>query len=521
MHLVAAFAAEPRMRSFLCLFEGVATGAADGYARMTGKPAVALLHLGPGLANGMANLHNARKAATPLVVVVGDHAGYHKAFDAPLTADIETMARPVSDWVATADSAAAIPALSQAMLGAMAGGRASVATLALTNDAAWNPAEPAADPLRATLPTPTLPTPALPAPQMPDAKALAQAAAALCGAAGPGAALGAGDGAESPRALILGAPFITARMARLATAIGQASGCRILTEAAVARMARGRSVPALTRIPFHVDAATQALAALQAVVLCGARDPVAFFAYPGRPSRLLPEGAAVHALAAPGADCEAVLEALAKHIGCLPKTETEAEAAAKAKPPRPAQPPAPGPITPATLAEALAEALPAGTIVVDESITNGGAMFTRCAQAPAHDWINNRGGSIGYSMPVAMGAAVACPDRPVLCVTGDGSAFYTLQALWSLARYRLNVTVVVLANRRYAILANESAKIGAGQPGARAMALMALEDPSPDWCKIAEGHGLPAQRIDCAAALHQALHGGLRSPGPRLIEAVL
>jgi len=486
MHLLAAFGREQRITSHLCLFEGVATGAADGFARMAGRPAVTLLHLGPGLANGMANLHNARKAATPLLNVVGEHAGYHTSFDAPLTADIEGMARPVSDWVATAGSAEDLPRLAAEMVAFARGPEGRVATLAVPNDAAWTalPEDPeAAAPAALPLPAPTV-------------EALTAAAAALK----PGAAL------------ILGAAHITARAARLATAIAATTGCEVLTEAAVARMTRGGGVPALRRIPFHVDAATEALAHVTTAVLAGARDPVAFFAYPGRPSRLLPEAAEVLTLSPPLADLDAVLETLAAALGVM-----VAEDIAPPLPPRPQA----GPITPESLAGVVANALPAHAIVVDESITSGAHLFPACAGAGPHDWINNRGGSIGYSMPVAVGAAVACPDRKVICLTGDGSAFYTLQALWTMARSRLDVTVIVLANRRYNILANETSKIGAGAPGPATMPLMSLEDPAPDWVKLAEGHGVAAERVGDAAALDAALRAALAAPGPRLIEAML
>ncbi|OSP54778.1 acetolactate synthase large subunit [Pseudoruegeria sp. SK021] len=486
MHLLSALGRESRIALHLCLFEGVATGAADGFARMAERPAAVLLHLGPGLANGMANLHNARKAASPLVNIVGEHATYHLDHDAPLTADIAGMARTVSDLVVTPTSVDAMADATAATMAAIAGPDQRVATMIVPNDLAWQDTERTAKP-HAPLPArPMNPT------------ALPRAAAALQ----------KGDAA----ALMIGAPYITEKIARLAHAIGAATGCRVFTEPTVARMARGGDIPALRRQPFHVDFATEALSGLADAVLVGAKTPVAFFAYPNRPSLLLPTDATIIDLAPPLADIEAALQALADALGATP-VEAANPGISSGDPT--------AAITAETLGRAVASALPEGAIVVDESITNGLHMFAECAGAARHDWLNNRGGSIGYSMPVAVGAAIACPDRPVLCVTGDGSAAYTLQALWSMARARLNVTVVILANRSYRILANEMSKIGAGSPTDATLPLMSLEDPAPDWVKLAEGHGVAGCRVSEAGALSRAIADAMATPGPRLIEATM
>ena len=480
MHLLAALGREQSMGLHLCLFEGVATGAADGFARMAGRPAATLLHLGPGFANGMANLHNARKAGSPVFNIVGEHATYHLDLDAPLTADIEGMAATVSASVATPQRADDVAARTASVLSGISLG--GVGTLVVPNDAAW--AE-----------TGTAPQDAAP-PHAPDFEAGAVSAAAE--------ALRAPGGT-----LIIGARCITRRMAELAQAIGAATGCSVFTEAAVARMVRGGGTPALTRVPFHVDPAKEALAGTATAVLVGARAPVAFFAYPGRPSELLPEGAVRLTLAPLEGDAEGALAALAAALEApatapgepsLPEYDTESAIDAEA------------------LGRVVAATLPEQAIVVDEAITNGAPMFAHCSQAPAHDWLNNRGGSIGYSTPVAIGAAVACPNRRVLCVTGDGSAFYTLQSLWTMAREQLDITVLILANRGYRILANESSKIGAGDPTEETMPLMSLDDPAPDWVKLAEGHGVAAVSVSTAGALAEALRDALKSPGPRLIE---
>lgn len=480
MHLLAALGAKQRIGLKLCLFEGVATGAADGYARMTGRPAVVLLHLGPGLANGMANLHNARKADTPVFNIVGEHATYHLEHDAPLTADIQAMAETVSAVVSTPLQAAETGAMAAGLLGAIA--RGGVGTMVVPNDIAWGETDAA--------------TVAAVAPDAPsfDQGALEQALDALRAPGG---------------ALIVGAACITRRMAGLADAIGRATGCTVFAEAAVARMERGAGTPALERIPFHVDPASEAMKGVRAAVLVGARPPVAFFAYPGRPSRLLPEAAQTIALCDPRGNAEAALEALAEALGATPGPAS--------LPPVPAFDPG-ARVNAETLGQVVAGQLPEGAIVVDEAITNGGYLFTLCARGPAHDWINNRGGSIGYSMPVAVGAAVACPDRKVVCIAGDGSAMYTLQALWTMAREKQNITILILANRSYRILANESSKIGAGAPTDVTMPLMSLTDPALDWVRLAEGHGVPAQAVDTAGALDAALAEALNAPGPRLIE---
>ncbi len=480
MHVLAALGADPRVALHLCLFEGVATGAADGYARMTGRPAAVLLHLGPGLANGMANLHNARKAATPVFTIVGEHATYHLAHDAPLTADIQGMAATVSATVATPQSAEDIGTSTARLLGDIAYG--GVATLVVPNDVAWSP-------------TDAPPVIAQPAPRDGFDRAVLPAAVAALRAPGG--------------VLIIGAPLVTGRMADLAQAIGAVTGCMVFCEPAVARMERGGGRAPLARLPFHIDIATEALAGAASAVLVGARAPVAFFAYPGRSSRMLPEAASLHSLARPQADAEVALEALALALGARPAPLTPVSL--------PGYDPA-APITAETLGQVVAAHLPERAIVVDESITNGAHLFSLCARGPAHDWINNRGGSIGYSMPVAVGAAVACPDRKVLCITGDGSAFYTLQALWTMARAQLDVTVLVLANRSYRILANESAKIGAGAPTGLTLPLMTLDQPAPDWVKLAEGQGVAARSAATAGDLADALLAALGDPGPHLIE---
>ena len=485
MHLVAALTRDAGIANHLCLFEGVATGAADGYARMSGRPAATLLHLGPGLANGIANLHNARKASTPVLNIVGEHALDHIAHDAPLTADIEGLAGPVSKSVATLRSTAEIGIVTQAMLTEIQTGQKGVGTLIVPNDVAWGAAVPG-----------NLPPADLPSPAKADEDAVEAAARAL---AAPGAVL------------LLGAPHITRRMQELALAIAATTGARLLAEAATARVSRGGGLPGLTRIPFQIDAALETLKDTGTAVLAGARAPVAFFAYPGRPSELLPPGCDRVTLCPPEGDIEAALEALAARLGASP---------ADAEPIAPAAVPD-GPITPETLGFAVAATLPEGAIVADESVTNGASLYPACAAAPAHDWLNNRGGSIGYSLPLSVGCAAACPDRPVLAIVGDGSAAYTLQALWTMARAGMNITVIVLSNRRYRILTNEMSKIGAGEVDEGSDPLMSLDNPPIDWAAISTGFGVPAMRANSGPLLATAIQNALAEPGPHLIEAIM
>ncbi|WP_137700042.1 acetolactate synthase large subunit [Marimonas lutisalis] len=483
MHLVAALTRDAGITNHLCLFEGVATGAADGYARMARKPAATLMHLGPGLANGLANLHNARKAATPIINIVGEHALHHIDHNAPLTADIAGLAAPVSKTVATLRSTGEIAGVTTQMLHDIQSGPTGVGTLIVPNDIAWSEVAPA-----------NQPPVEVPPPAGADEDAIKAAAKALT---------------EPGALLLLGSPHITRRAIALAHAIATKTGAKLRGEAATARTSRGGGTPDLVRIPFQIDAALDALSDVRHAVLAGARAPVAFFAYPGRPSALLPADCETTTLCPPEADLEATLAALADHLGATPSKPE-----AKTLPPVPQ-----GAITPEALGAAVANALTEGAIVADESVTNGPHLYPSCAAAPEHDWINNRGGSIGYSMPVAVGCAAACPDRPVLAIVGDGSASYTPQALWTMARAGMNITVVILSNRRYRILANEMSKIGAGSPDENSDPLMSLDNPPIDWPALAKGYGVPGQDVSDAPALFEALKTAMSTPGPALIAA--
>ena len=488
MHFVAALDHVPGMRSVLALFEGVATGAADGYWRMARKPASTLLHLGPGLANGVANLHNAKKAGSGVVNIVGQHATRHIALDAPLTSDIEGIARPVSHWVHSSHNAADVGFDAARAVRAARRAPGQVASLILPADTAWSEGGAVADPL-----TPS-------APPCPEDVLVDQAAQAL---AGPDSLLLLGGGAMRDAQTLEKAGRIAAK-----------TGCGLMAEWASARTARGAGRVAIPKVPYPIDLALEKLAPYRRIVLVGARAPVGFFAYPDKPARLTHPDADILELAGAGADLPAALDALAAATGAGGATAQVAQAE------RPGLPPL-GPLTPDSLAPLIARAIPENAIVVDESVTTGRGFGPATWGAPPHDWLNNCGGSIGYGLPVSVGAAIACPDRKVLALISDGSAMYTLQALWTLAREGLDVTVVIFANRSYNILRGELTKVGVQNPGPRAIDMLSLDRPELGWGDMARGMGVEAHRAEDTDAFVRALEAGLTTPGPVLIEAVM
>jgi acetolactate synthase I/II/III large subunit len=473
------------VRPILGLFEGVCTGAADAYGRLAERPALVLLHLGPGLANGLANLHNAAKARTPVVVIVGDHATTHIGKGAPLEADVEGFARPVSCWVRTSRSAADLAGDLADAIAAATGPPGGVATLIVPADCAWGDADGLAD------------VPARVARARVDDEAIARAAAAL-----PGGVLLLGGDALASEAGVTAAGRIAA-----------ATGCRLMGETFPARMERGGGLPAIGRLEYFPEPATDSLRDASALVLAGAPEPIAFFAYPDLPSEIPPPGLPVVALSALGQDGVDALERLAEHLGV-----------ADGALPHPAPPPVapePGPLTPASLGAALAAAQPEGAIIVDEGISSGGPYWAASPGAPRHTLLALTGGAIGHGPPTATGAAVACPDRPVLALQADGSAMYTLQALWTQAREGLDVTTVIFNNRSYAILNLELSRVGAESPGPKALDMLDLSRPDLNFAALAEGMGVPAAQATTADELVTALERGLAEPGPFLVDAVL
>ena len=483
MHLVAALDDTPEVRPVPTLFEGVASGAADGYGRMAGRPAATLLHLGPGLGNAFANLHNAYKARTPIVNVVGDHAVMHRPLGAPLASDIESVARPVSNWLLTTrDARSAATDAAAAVAAARQGG---IATLIVPADAGWEPSAGAAPPVSVP-----------PGPPVPE-EAVEAAARALR--------------ADAPAAILLGGPVARGAGLRAAARIAAHTGAQLFHDTFAPRIERGAGVPAVRQLPYLTDMAIQALAELGHLVTAGTHAPVGFFAYPDLPSRLAADDTRVSVLAGPREDAAAALEALADLLGAPHVSGPE-------PPPRPA-PPTGGAIDAEALGAAVAATLPERAIVVDESVTFAAPILAATAAAPAHDWLTVTGGSIGFGLPAATGAAVACPDRPVLCLDGDGSAMYTIQSLWTQARESLNVVNVIVANRSYAILDFEMTRMGA-VGGRAAGELFDIGRPALDFVGVAASMGVPGRRVDDAASLTEALREAFAEPGPRLIEAV-
>jgi acetolactate synthase-1/2/3 large subunit len=487
MHFVAALDRVPEMRCVLALHEAIATGAADGYARMAERPAATLLHLGPGLANGLSNLHNARKASTPIVNIVGDHATYHRQYDAPLTSDIEAAARPFSSWVHTSREARSVAADGAAAIAAARTPPGHVATLILPGDTAWNEADGPA------------PVPDAPLRSRVSGDAVREARNALL--------------SGEPALLLLGGAATRAPALELASKIARKTGARLLLQTFNARIERGAGRVAAERVPYPVDMAVETLRGVRHIVLAGARPPVAFFAYPDKPSRLAPPDTHFHVLARVEEDIVHALAWLADELG----------AGAVAPELAPLEPgtPAAGPITPAALGQSLSALLPEQAIVIDEGITVGRSCFTPTLRARPHDWIGNMGGSIGIGPALAVGAAIACPHRKVVALQADGSFMYAPQALWTEARESLDVTTIVLANRAYAILRHELANVGARNVGRKALDMLDLTRPTLDWVSLARGMGVPGIRVESMEELNAGLKKSLAQPGPFLIEAVI
>lgn len=487
MQLVAAIDRHPKMRAVLGLFEGVVTGAADGYGRMADKPAATLLHLGPGFGNGAANLHNARRARSPIVNIVGDHATYHREYDAPLTSDVEGAARPFSDWVKTSASADALAADGAQAVAEATRYPGAVATLIAPANLAWEDAKGAAQAAKPRTP-----------PQA-DEALLARATAALK--------------SRDPGALFLGGMALREDALHEAGRIAEATGARILCETFAARLQRGSGRVPVERLPYFGEMATDYIKGLKRIIFVGARPPVAFFAYPGKPGRLSPDGADIVELADARTDALGALRALADAIGA-PKTHTRAQA--------PFVPPkASGKLDPMGVAAALAELCPKDAIIVDEAATAGLATFPMTAGMAPHDWLMLTGGSIGFGLPAGIGAAIACPTRKVICLQADGSAMYTVQALWTMAREKLDVTTIILNNASYAILNIELARVGAQNPGPKALSLLDLSNPMLDWVELSHGMGVPATRAKTAEEFRGSLKEALEIRGPRLVEADL
>ena len=485
MHFVAALDDQPDMRCILCLFEGGTSGAADGYFRMSRKVSATLLHLAPGFANAFANLHNARKARSGVVNIMGEHATYHLAYESPLKGDTAGISQAISHWTRTSADAAQTAVDGAAAVQAARSLNGQIATLILPANTAW---EGGSDPAAALAP---------PALRVPSARQITAAAQAL---RQPGAAL-----------MVDGEALFDDEIAQLAARIAGATGARLMAPFFAARSRRGAGSVRIDRLAYEVDMNMAILADVKTLILCGAQRPTAFFAYPGKPS--LPEapGTAVFELADGGMDIPGTLAALAAEIGLTAPLAAGA-LQTLSLPDLPS-----GALTLDKVGQAIAHLMPEDTIVVNEAVTSGAPVAGAMQTARGHDWLVTMGGAIGAGLPTAVGAAVACPDRKVLCLTGDGSAMYTLQSLWTMAREKLDVCTVVFANDTYRILHGELVNVGVSAPGRNVGRMFDMVDPTLDWVALAKGHGVEAERVETADAFNAAFDRAMTTKGPRLI----
>lgn len=487
MHFVAALDESAGIRCVLGLQENVVTGMADGYYRIAGKPAATLLHCGPGLANGLANLHNARRARSGIVNIVGDQATYHRPHDPPLTADTEAFARAVSGWVRTSTSAEHVGRDGAAAVQAARAYPGQVATLILPADASWNQGGAVARPLPAIAPAPL------------DPAAVERAARSL-------------RAAGSKALLLLAGAAVREEGQALAWRIARATGARVMADFVNPLVARGRGRLPLERVPYKSELATEALAAFEHIVLVNSKAPVGFFAYPGLSSTQYRRDAQLHVLSRPEQDALAALRALAEALdapaAAIPDAGERPEAAD-------------GEPSSVKLAQTVAALMPENAIVSDESVSYGRNFYRGTHAAPAHDWLHLAGGAIGDGMPVAAGAAIAAGgQRRVISLQADGAAMYSLQSLWTQARERLPVTTILLNNRQYAILVGEYKGVGA-TPGPTAMRMLDLGDPDLSWVRIAEGMGVEAARAETMEQCADLMRSSFGKPGPFLIELMV
>ncbi len=487
MHFVAALDQVEGMRAVLGLFEGVCTGAADGYARMTGKPACTLLHLGPGLGNGIANLHNARRAHSPMVNIIGEHATYHLKYDAPLTSDIEGLAWPVSGWVRTSTSSDAISQDAAEAITAAITTPGQIATLILPGDTSWNPTDaPISSPLPPPQPTFDLDT----------VKHVARILRR-----------------DEPALLLMSGQAVLEEGAHLASRISRATGVQLMSNRPTARHQLGAGRPVIKPLAYPVDKSLNQLQDFAHIILVGTAEPVAFFAYPNTPGRLAPPDCQIHTLATPQNDVLGALAALADEL------DVSAELGPRytlSPPPLPT-----GALSIDTIWQSVAAQLPEQTIIVNEAITSGRVAAKWLQNAKPYDMITGTGGAIGHGLSETVGAAIACPDRPIIGMQADGSAMYTIQALWTQAREQLNIVTVLFNNRAYQILQSELKGVGAERQGDKADSILNLDNPQLDFVQIARGMGVEASRADSAEAFNKQFAAALNKAGPHLIEVLV
>ena len=488
MHLVAAIDHHPEVRPILGLFEGVVTGAADGYARMSGKAAANLLHLGPGLGNGFANIHNAKKARTPMLNIVGDHATYHLQYNAPLTSDLDGLAKASSDWVGRSLSPDDLSSLGSQAWSEAHKFPGQIATMLVPADCAWGetdnigPVVKRPDPLKV------------------DDKKIDEAFKALS--------------SSTNAMLFIGGDFLDEESVTLAGKIATSANCRLATDTFVKRHRRGRGITKVEPIPYFAEMAEEHLKGIDVIVFIGTRPPVSFFAYPGKKSYLSPEEAQLIELSSPLQDGKYALNALSDLFG---GTRIDKQLI----PNETIDMPISGTLGPDNIGPIFAGLLPEETIVCDEAATSGFFVTPHAWNAKPIDWLALTGGSIGQGLPLATGAAIAAPDRPVVCLHGDGGAMYTVQALWTQARESLNVTNIIFSNRSYAILKVELDRVGALGTGDRAASMFSLDDPAISWPSLAQSLGVDGYTAATVEEFKKALSNSLISEGPSLIEVMI
>lgn len=487
MHMVAAIGKTPGMRSILSLFEGVCSGAADGYGRMTGKPACTLLHLGPGLSNASANLHNAFKANSPVINLIGDHATYHKKYNAPLNSDVIGLAQPISHWVRSVADAQSLPFDAADAVVAANVKPGQIATLIIPADCAWNNS---AAPVGKR--------------EMPSALRVQDEAVKT-------AAQLLGNGKTT--ILLMSNLALSERCIELADQVSQATGAKIFCDTFTTRIARGEGRCPIERLGYFAEQATVQIKDAEQLIMIGTKAPVGFFAYPGKASEFYAEGSRLHTLAEVSEDAE---DALQKLVDELDAGNLILRRQPLSKPGL-----ASGSLSPETVARAITELMPTDAIVVDESATAGFLIYPLSETAEPHDWLSLTGGSIGYGLPTSVGAAVACPDRKVICLHGDGGAMYTIQALWTMARENLDICVVIFANRKYQILQIELARVGAQSMNKKTLDMLDLSNPDLDFVKMAEGMGVKARRATTAEEFNNLFSAAMTEQGPMLIETML
>ena len=487
--LVAAFDTVKSIRPVLGLFEGVCTGAADGYARMKQKPVLTLLHLGPGFANGIANLHNAKRARSPILNIIGQHATWHLNADPPLNMDIASLARTVSGWYR---QSASVEALSRDVAEGLAASLyGQVSTLVVPADHQW--AEHKSDKI-------TLPEFAF---DRIDQATIATARKLL-------------KEAQKP-ALILGGRALRKPSLAAAAEIQVKTGCGLLRITFPAYVDSGEGLPIVRPIPYVPGQARALLGIYDTLILAGTNEPVAFFGYRDGRSFLLNDQQCHFRIDTDKQDVAVVLEELARALDAeTGKNKTGSILAQYALPELPS-----GTLNAEKMCATIAAMQPEHCIVVDEGVSSTAPYYSYAPFLKPYSQLNVTGGAIGHGMPLALGAALACPDRKVINIEADGSAMYTIQALWSQAHEKANVITVICSNRKYLIIELECLAAGYTSLGAEARALMNLTNPALDWVGLSRGMGVPAASVTTAEELTREFNAALKESGPHLIEVIL